>query len=260
MIDILAKDNADDATQRDFCISELSKTESEKAAADDKMAQLASQIEEVTDSVAMSTEAITTLQNGIAALDKDFSEATAQRKEEHEDYVINSQLSETAVALVSKAKNRLQKFYNPTLYKAPPKKEMTMEEKIISAGSSALMQSEANFDAPDDSDYQGASLLQVAPPEAPQTFGEYKKSSQKSGGVVALMDMIVGELKSSNQEASMSEKYAQKEYVELMKDSQEQRAQFSKSIVEKTKAKAELEGQLTEAKENQALTLQALQK
>merc|ERR1719213_954849 len=113
------------------------------------------------------------------------------------------------------------------------------------------MQSEANFDAPDDTDFQGTSLLQ-------RSFGEYKKSSQKSGGVMALMDMIVGELKASNQEASMEEKYAQKEYVELMKDSQDQRAQLSKSIVEKTKAKAELEGQLTEAKQNQALTLQAL--
>merc|ERR1719263_2772775 len=102
------------------------------------------------------------------------------RKKEHEDYNTNLQMNELAVEIVGKAKNRLQKFYNPTLYKAPPKKEMSMEDKIIAAGSSALMQSEANFDAPDDADFQGASLLQVAPPEAPETFGEYKKSSQKS--------------------------------------------------------------------------------
>merc|ERR1719316_985167 len=135
---------------------------------------------------------------------------------------------------------------------------MTMEEKIIASGSSALMQSEAKFDAPDDADFQAASLLQVAPPEAPETFGAYKKSGQKSGGVMALMDMIVGELKSSNQEAKMEEKYAQTDYVKLMADSQEQRATYGKSIVEKTKAKADIESQLTEAKANQALTLQAL--
>merc|ERR1719321_814669 len=182
-----------------------------------------------------------------------------QRKKEHEEYNENVKLSEIALQLIGKAKNRLQKFYNPTLYKAPPKKEVSMEEKIIASGTSALVQSEANFDAPDDSDFQGASLLQVAPPEAPETFeGDFKKN-KKSGGVMALMDMIVGELKSSNQEASMEEKYAQKEYVELMTDSKDQRAQYAKSIVEKTAAKADLEGQLTEAKANQALTLQALQ-
>merc|ERR1719465_310138 len=71
--------------------------------------------------------------------------------------------------------------------------------------------------------------------------------------------MILGELKTSNQEASMEEKYAQKEYVELMTDSSEQRATYLKSIVEKTAAKADLSGQLTEAKESQSLTLKALQ-
>jgi hypothetical protein len=259
MVSILTTENKDDLKQRDYCVDQLDTTEIEKANTQDKVDSIASAIEELTDSAAQTADELKSLTEAVANLDKDVAEATEMRKTEHTEYSETLKLGEIAVELISKAKNRLQKFYNPTLYKAPPKKEMTMEEKIIAAGSSALMQSEANFDAPDDADFQGASVLQVAPPEAPETFGEYKKSSQKSGGVMALMDMIVGELKPSNQEASMSEKYAQKEYVELMADSQDQRAQLSKSIVEKTSAKADLEGQLTEAKQNQALTLQALQ-
>jgi hypothetical protein len=168
------------------------------------------------------------------------------------------QLSEVAEQLISKAKNRLQKFYNPSLYKAEPKKEMTMEEKIIASGSSALVQQEAAFD--------GASFVQVrlhrrdatgvAPPEAPETFDKTYKKSEKSGGVMALMDMIVNELKASLQEAKFAEKSAQKEYVELMQDSQEKRAQDSKSIVGANGAKAALEGTLSDAKENQMLTVE----
>merc|ERR1719161_2539392 len=140
MIEILAKDNKDDASQKDFCISELTKTEAEKDSVEDKKASLASQIEEVTDNIASAEENIKSLTEGIAALDKDVAEATEMRKKEHEDYTENLQLTEAAVGLLSKAKNRMLKFYNPTLYKAPPKKEMTMEEKIIAAGSSALVQ------------------------------------------------------------------------------------------------------------------------
>merc|ERR1719262_1049212 len=141
-----------------------------------------------------------------------------------------------------------------------------MEEKIIAGGSSALMQSEASFDAPDTGDFVAPSFTQirrtlrhrsskVAPPEIPELeFGG--KKDQKSGGVMALMDMLVGELKASLQEAVMTEKYAQKEYVELMKDSQSKRAQDGKSLVTENGAKANLEGSLTEAKENQQLTME----
>merc|ERR1719262_1003748 len=149
MIAILTKDNKDDAAQKDFCIAELTKTEAEKAATDDKLNSLTATLSELADSSAEVAEKITALQESVASLDKDVAEATEQRKKEHETYTADSQSSTIALELIAKAKNRLQKFYNPTLYKAPPKKEMTMEEKIIASGSSALMQSEAAFDSPD---------------------------------------------------------------------------------------------------------------
>jgi septal ring factor EnvC (AmiA/AmiB activator) len=261
MIAILTKDNKDDAAQKDFCIAELTKTEAEKAATEDKLSSLASSIEETKDGIASAEEQIKSLQDGVAALDKDVAEATEQRKKEHEEFSETLKLSEVALQLIGKAKNRLQKFYNPTLYKAPPKKEMTMEEKIISAGSSALVQQEAAFDS-------GASFVQirmlrttsskVAPPEAPAAPGPFKKS-EKSGGVMALMDMIMGELKTSATESKMEEKYAQKDYVELMEDSKESRATDLKSLTEVESSKADLESTLTEAKENQMLTLEQSQ-
>merc|ERR1719421_2018582 len=143
-----------------------------------------------------------------------------------------------------------------------------MEEKIIAAGSSALMQSEAKFDGPDSS-FDGSSFVQirkvsllrskVAPPEAPETFGAYEKKGEKSGGIMALMDMMINEMKASLQEAKFTEKQAQTDYVELMEDSKTTREQDGKSIVNEKSAKAEAEGSLSDAKQGQALTLEQLQ-
>jgi chromosome segregation ATPase len=262
MVVVLKKEAADDRAQKDFCVGELDKTEREKEAADDKLASVGSTIEELTGDIETITQGIADLTAGIAALDKDVATATEQRKEEHEDYSVNVQMQEVAIEIVGKAKNRLNKFYNPSAYKAPPKKEMSMEEKLAAGGASSLMQTEAKFDAPEASDL---SLIQVhmhnrvAPPEAPETFSGEPKKNEKSGGVLALMDMMIADLKSAAQEAKFSEKTAQKEYVELMEESQEKRANDQKTIVDQEAAKASTEGALTEAKETQSLSLEEQQ-
>merc|ERR1719389_1552921 len=149
------------------------------------------------------------------------------------------QLNEAAVGLVGKAKNRLQKFYNPTMYKAPPKKEMSMEDKIMQAGS--FVQIRAHAKDEEDSD--------VAPPEAPETFsGEYKKS-EKSAGVIGLMDMMVREIETDMKDASYEEKTSQTDYAKLMSESEETRTANSKAIVTKTASKAEVEAKLDTAKD-----------
>merc|ERR1719443_2266754 len=80
MIAILTKDNKDDLMQKDFCISELTKTEKEKAATEDKLSSLAASIEEMTDSADQMAEKIKALTESVASLDKDVAEATAMRK------------------------------------------------------------------------------------------------------------------------------------------------------------------------------------
>merc|ERR1719482_1472568 len=143
-----------------------------------EIAGLTASIAELTDESSTLTEDIATLTQEIASLDKAVATATEQRKEEHADYTQSLALSETAIELIAKAKNRLQKFYNPTLYKAPPKTERTMEEKIIDAGSYSFFQKRSA----------------VHQPTPPETFSAYQKKSEKSGGVLALMDMITKEL------------------------------------------------------------------
>merc|ERR1719486_1592328 len=69
----------------------------------------------------------------IKALDKAVAEATEQRKEEHAEFLTFQTESNAAVQLIEKAKNRLFKFYRPTMYKEAPKRVLTEEEKILAA-------------------------------------------------------------------------------------------------------------------------------
>merc|ERR1719265_1945582 len=63
---------------------------------------------------------IAELNDSIKTLDKDVAQATEQRKQEHAEYQETAQLTKAAIELMGRAKNRLQKFYNPALYVAPP--------------------------------------------------------------------------------------------------------------------------------------------
>jgi len=266
MVAVLQRASKDDVRQKEFCITELQKSEDGAQSSQDKLDSLSGMMEEQTDAIADVTQEISDLNAGVASLDKDVATATEQRKEEHAEYLETVRLTETAVELIGKAKNRLQKFYNPTLYRAPPKQEISMEDKIVRAGTSALAQSEASFD--DDDDVTVPAFIQihahhqskVALPQAPEAFIAYGAGSKKkSGGVMALMDSISNELKASLQEAEHNEKSAQGEYVELMSESQVKRAQDGKSLTDRSATLAELNGQLTDAKESQHLTMKELE-
>jgi len=239
MVAVLGKQQAADAQHKAWCEGELAKTADESEKASETVASLGASIAETSDEISTVADDIAALQSGIAALDKDVATATEMRKSEHADYLETVQLTEAAIALIGKAKNRLQKFYNPALYKKP---EPVPEEEEAAAASFLQV------------------VAHVAPPEAPETFsGPYEKKGQKSGGVMALMDMLTGELKSTLQEAQHDEKTAQDEYVELMTDSQKQRQQDSEAVTDKSAAKAELEGTLVSLKENKAMTLKQME-
>jgi len=237
MVVLLGKDQTDDDTSKTFCEDELEKAGDEQKAATEKKAQVEAEISELADAVSALTEEIAGLETSIKDLDKSVATATEQRKEEHEDFTESTQLNEAAMQLIEKAKNRLQKFYNPTLYKAPPKTEDTMEEKIIKAGTFVQI---ASHRAKDEQD-----ALADAP-EAP--VGLYQKS-EKSAGVIGLMDMMVREIETDMKDAAYEEKTSQSDYAELMAESEDTRAANSKAIVTKTASKAATEAKLETAKE-----------
>merc|ERR1719428_1360739 len=159
-----------------------------------------------------------------------------------------------AKELILFAKNRMQKFYNPKLYKPPPKRELTEEERITlnMGGTLAPTQPPAGIAGTGisfASVHTHATQTKDAPPPPPETFGEYKKKSEESGGVLAMMDMLVKELDTEMTEAEFEEKDSQEDYEKTMTDAANKRAEDSKAITEKTAAKAEMEAELQALKD-----------
>jgi len=132
------------------------------------------------------------------------------------------------------------------MYKAPPKRELTEEERITLNMGGTL----APTDAPGGIAGTGVSVGFVqehssgAPPPPPETFGAYSKKSEESNGVMAMMDAMVGDLEKEMQEADFEEKDSQSEYEQFMKDAGEKRVQDSKSITDKEGTKADDEANI----------------
>merc|ERR1719281_1096051 len=119
-------------------------------ATEDHLSSLGATLEEISGDIDSVSQAISDLEEGIKNLDRDVAEATEQRKTEHAEYAVNVQMQEVAIEIMGKAKNRLNKFYNPSAYKPPPPPvELNQEDKLVSEGSSALVQTEASFDQPE---------------------------------------------------------------------------------------------------------------
>merc|ERR550537_1586354 len=237
MIVLLGNQQKDDEKQKVYCEGEFDKAADEEAAAKTKLSQTDAKLSELTDLIGTLMEEISGLEASISALDKSVADATEQRKEEHAAYVEQMQMNEAAMGLVEKAKNRMQKFYNPTLYKAPPKTEMSMEEKIMANG---FVQVRMHSD--------------VAPPPAPEMPSGPVQKNAKSAGVIGMMDTIISDLGSDMKDMEYEEKTAQKDYAELMADSQEARAGDTKALTGKTSTKAETESELMAAKETRSAT------
>jgi hypothetical protein len=268
MVEVLGKEQVDDDEQKKFCEAEFTKSAAEQKDTEETLASLAASIEEMTATVATLKGEIDTLTAEIKALDKAVAEATEQRKEEHASFLQSQAESQAAVQLIEVAKNKLNKFYNPTLYKAPERRDLTEEERIA-----------VNSGAPDPRDAEEAmaanqgiagtgitvgffaqvrSASNAAPPPPPETFGAYKKKSGKSSGVIGLMDMMSGDLKTEMTEAEHAEEMAQKDYENLMAASQKTRTTNAESITEKESASAEWTEKIENAKTEQASSTQAL--
>jgi len=233
MIGVLNTETVADVKKKEWCTEELLKAEKAQTKAQEKVDATAAEVSQVQDEIDGFAEDLGALEKEVTSIDKEVAGATEQRKKEHSEYTETLQMTEAAIALLAKAKNRLQKFYNPTLYKAPPKTEKSMEDKIIDSYAFIQIHNAHGKKAKKDL------------PEMPE-IPKYEK--QNSGGIIALMDKLTKELQMDMSEAGYAEKTAQKEYVELMGETQVSRQQAMKAIVEKKGSKADLESRLVKGK------------
>jgi len=262
MVVVLKKEQVEDDHKKEYCEQEFDIADDKKKELELAISDSEKAIAETTDAIGTITEEIAAVETEIKELDKSVVVATEQRKDEHAEYEELMASNTAAKELILFAKNRMQKFYNPKLYKPPPKRELTEEERITLNMGGTM----APTNPPGGIAGTGVSFVQVnvhqakkdAPPPPPEAVGPYKKKSEESGGVLAMMDLLVAEIDKEMTEAGVEEKDAQSDYEKLMMDFAAQRAADSKLITEKTAAKAEMETELQAAKESKQASAKEL--
>merc|ERR1719198_1788632 len=133
MVATLKQEQLDDENKQEYCKAQLDAADDKKKGLEHAIADLEAAIAADEEAIATLTAEIAALEDGIKALDKAVVEATEQRKAEHEDFTEVMAQDTAAKEIIQFAKNRLNKFYNPKLYKPPPKAEGAAKEGAVFA-------------------------------------------------------------------------------------------------------------------------------
>lgn len=123
MIAGLHDEDVSDEHKKAWCANETEvqhQIEAEKKALIEKTTATIADLE---DQIAGLADSIKGLEAKINDMDKMVHEATEQRKEEHQEFVDELATMASAVRLIGKAKQRLEKFYSPKKFAADRKAE-----------------------------------------------------------------------------------------------------------------------------------------
>jgi len=217
MSNVLKTEQAEDDKKKQYCEAEFDKADDEKKSVQRSISDAEKAIADAKETVYTLKEEMKTTAAEIKDMDKSVAEATEQRQEENSAYKELMAGNAAAKELLKKAKNRLNKFYNPKL--------------------ATLAQVKAH------------SQDQEGQPEAPPAF---EKKSEASNGVLALMDTLVADLDKEMTIAETEEKDSQKDYETFTADSKKKRADNIKTLEDKEAAVADAEASLQTNKDTQA--------
>lgn len=257
MTKTLKKEQHDDDHKREYCNKQFDFTEDKKKGLERQIQDTATAIANAEEGVAALKDEIAALKDGIADLDKEVAKAAEQRKDEAAAYAELLASDTAAKELLLFAKNRLNKFYNPALYQPPQKVELSAEDRIAASVSGT----EPPTEAPGGIAGTGIGLVQVhahVQREAPEGPAAYQKKSEESGGVIAMIDLLVKDLDAELTEAKVAEEDAGKDHASLARDSAQKRAQDSSALTEKESALADTEAALDRHRDTKVATTKEL--
>merc|ERR1719181_2748705 len=265
LVATLKTEQLDDDHKKEYCAKQFDLSDDKKKELEKAKSDTETTIEDTKESISTVTSEIAALEDTIKALDKAVAEATEQRKEENEDFTELMASDTAAKEILGFAKNRLNKFYNPKLYKAPPKRTLTEEDRATLAAGGTL----APTAAPGGIAGTGITVLAdvsqhsqedngVKPPPPPEAPGAYKKKGEETNGVIAMIDLLIKDLDKEMTTAKAEEKDAQEDYETFMKDSADKRAEDSKALENKEAALADMKASLEKDTEDKKSTTKEL--
>lgn len=250
MVKILKQEQKDDDKKKHFCEEKLDTAEDESKVLGKTVSDIEKARDDAKGSLQTLSEEILALEKGIKDLDDQVMEATENRKSEHEEYQENLSSSKSAKDLLLQAKNRLNKFYNPKLYR-PSEAEFL---EVGTRGATEMSEEEVMEGAP--------SLAQVTlrirrevPPPPPEAVGAYMKKSDETTGVMEMIGVLITDLDKEMTQMDVEEKDSQAEYERFVKASATKRTEDLKSVADKGGAKADVEAKVEKLRKDRKYTI-----
>jgi len=206
MVEKLKVESADEVKDRDFCTAELNTNDRQAAAKADAKADLEAKIAQLDSDIADLTASIKALSEEVTSTQVEMMKASKNRKAENDQYQMVIQDQRATQAILEKAVARLGAFYNKK----------------------ALLQEEAKED---DAQAPGEAL---PPPPAQKTYAK-----GNGGGAMAMIQDVISESKTLEKQAIADENTAQAAYEGFIKDSNKLIVANTDSIANKSGAKAQ---------------------
>eukprot|EP00933_Yihiella_yeosuensis_P079452 TRINITY_DN920_c1_g2_i4.p1 TRINITY_DN920_c1_g2~~TRINITY_DN920_c1_g2_i4.p1 ORF type:complete len:689 (-),score=235.99 TRINITY_DN920_c1_g2_i4:215-2281(-) len=230
MLALMKKEQVDDENKKAYCHKEFDEAGDSQKTFTTKISELSTLMTSNKEAAANLAEEVKSLQAGIASLDASIATAGENRKAEHAEYLDVMNSDTAAIKLLEMAKNRLNKFYNPSQY-------------VNTATTTGHPFDPYSFAQVNSHNFRNA--------EAPATPGsDYKKKSEESNGIIAMLTTLAHDLEKEMAVAKTEESDAQEEYSETVADAQRKREADMKLAASKAKAKADYESDMIENKEN----------
>jgi len=248
MIGTLKQEQLDDDNKKEYCNVQFDESDDKRKALERKLSDIGSAIGSIEGSIATLKDEIAALEAGLKALDKAVEEATEQRKEENAAFKELMASDTAAKELLKFAQNRLNKFYAPKLYIAPPKRELSRGDRIFENEGGEIEAVVAGGIAG-----TGISAMQATP----GCGDSYKKNDSKSG-VMEMMNLLIADLSKEMAIAETEEKDAQGDFEAMLGDAKAKKEADSNALTEKRATLGDLAADLNTAKAASAATANEL--
>lgn len=240
MVVLLKKEAEDDLASRDQCNADFNDSAADKKETEHAIKGLTATIEELAEVITAQAAIVEKSANDVTTAKESMAEATKQREADNAAYVEAVDLNKQAVELIQKAKNKLNSYYNPQLVPKEKAPELSEEEKLEQGFREALIQKHSFAQTEEEK----------LPEGQPEIFaGERKNKGGKSSSVMALMDMLAGDINKDTTALEKDEALAQSDYEKLSQDLANSVAESTKAgnDAAATKAKAEEDKQTAES-------------
>jgi len=222
MIAQLLKEKEDEIKHKDFCVDEFNANQLQTETKEREKQDLIARIEELEAEIDSLAKAIATLKSEIAEMQVQLKRAGEDREKQNKEFQLTVADQRETQRLLKAALGVLQDFYGKA---AAPSFTQRQEP--------------------------------VGPPPPPG-FEAYKKNAA-SGGVMSMIQQIIGDAKAMEAEAIRSEEDAQKAYEDFVKETNNSIEAKSRDIVNKSELKAKAETDLVETKKAKEAVLLELE-